>query len=137
VKLLPYDVISHNSSSSLFSRLSSFGGLFISPSSIPIGWKWFYYLNPTAKAFTSVALSQLYCDSTPTMGADGQLVQSDCPTFVPGPGAPPVYTYDYIAHELESSVDAYPRMVGYLILTIAVFRVLILVTLKNVSHIKR
>ena len=115
----------------------SFGGLFISPSSIPIGWKWFYYLNPTAKAFTSVVLSQLYCDSTPVTDANGLTVPSGCPTFIPGPGAAPVYTYDYIAHELESSVDDYARMVGYLILSIAVLRILILITLKHVSHIKR
>jgi hypothetical protein len=76
-----------------------FVGVFIKPSTIPVGWKWFYYIDPVPKAFTGVAMGQFYCDSSNPL--------NNCPKIRPGPGMPEQYTYEYIANMLDTSVDDY------------------------------
>jgi len=107
-----------------------FGGLFIKPSKIPIGWRWFYYIDPLPKAFISAALPQFYCDdgvydtaltTCPRIKVDGSLQ----------------ITYQYVSDLLEGSVDQYAQFIGWLMLTWGVVRFLNLLALKYVSHLKR
>ena len=91
--------------------------------------KRFYYIDPVPKAFTGVAMGQLYCDTS--------VVGNSCPMIRAGPTAPLTYTYDYLTDLLEAHVGDYANMVGWLILEIAVVRIFVMIALKYVSHIKR
>ena len=70
----------------------------IKAASLPTGWKWFYYVNPIPKAFTSVAIGQFYCDTS--------VVGHACPRFTLAPGQE-VFTSDYIEKILDSDVTMY------------------------------
>ena len=47
------------------------------------------------------------------------------------------YAYDYIVSILEGAASTYWPMIGYLLITLLVFKVLQLLALRYVSHIKR
>jgi len=128
--------ISSNILNGLFMSLFfMFGGLFIKASKMPSGWKWFYYIDPVPKTFIAAALPQFYglCDYM----APG----NSCPTIAVtddnGVAQPPVYIYEYVRDLIDGSVTEYWPMIGWLLLTMLVIRILNLLALKFISHIKR
>lgn len=127
--LLPNQVGANVANGLVMNLFFMFGGLFIKPSSIPIGWKWFYYIDPVPKAFLGVSMTQFYCDTANP--------EANCPMLVPGAGEQPQYIYNYLVDMLEGHASDYGRMVGWLALTIVVLRLFVLIALRYVSHIKR
>jgi len=126
--LLPNQIAANVCNGLFMNLFFMFGGLFIKPSSIPAGWKWMYYIDPVPKAFLGVALTQFHCDVD---------ANPNCPTLIPGPGEPEVYTYPYLTDLLEGHASDYGRNVGWLVLEIVVVRILVLLAMRFVSHIKR
>jgi hypothetical protein len=104
-------------------------GLFIKPSSIPIGWKWMFYIDPVPKAFIGAAMTQFYCDTEDP--------SANCQKISPGVGQAAEYTYEYLKDLLEGSAGQYGQNVGWLVLEIVVVRIMVLIALRFVSHIKR
>ena len=125
--------ISSNIINGLFMSLFfMFGGLFIKASAMPRGWKWFYYIDPVPKSFIAAALPQFYCDYT----APGNDCQQITVTNADGSqSTQPAYTY--VRDLLEGSVTEYWPMIGWLLLTLLVIRILNLLALRFISHIKR
>jgi ABC-type multidrug transport system ATPase subunit len=117
----------------MMSIFFAFGGLYIKASSIPIGWKWFYYIDPIPKAFIATMLTQVNC---PDGGIDGGGRIDGCRTIdLPGEG--PKQLYAYIANLLEGAHHSYWPMIGYLVLTIGVARLFSIYLFKKVNHIER
>jgi hypothetical protein len=110
-----------------------FGGVFIQASKIPQGWKWFYYIDPIPKALIAGAMPQFYCNTdglNPTSNTGG------CPTITP-PNGNTQFVYNYVRDNIEGSNSQYWPMIGWLILTIFVIRILNLLALRFISHLKR
>jgi len=121
----------------MMSILFAFGGLYIKASAIPIGWKWFYYMDPIPKSFIATMLTQVWCPedqrgviSTSTAAIDG------CRRIdIPGEGSQQLYSY--VADLLEGAHHSYWPMIGWLVLTIVVARGFSVLLFKTVSHIER
>jgi len=108
-----------------------FGGLFIEANAIPVGWKWFYYIDPIPKALIATAATQFYCDYSSGQSCPKIAVPTDS-------GATVIqYTSDFIANAVAGNAGDYGKYIGYLFLTLALLRVLVLIAFKKVSHIKR
>jgi len=93
-----------------------------------VGWKWFYYLNPVPKGLAALALPQFEC----------VVAAGECPriqVLIPEPVL--MRTDVFVADTLNASYDEYWYQIGWLILTIFVFRFLAYLVLKHVSHLKR
>ena len=125
--------ISSNIINGLFMSLFfMFGGLFLKASVMPSGWKWFYYIDPVPKSFIAAAMPQFWCDYT--------VPANHCPTIdvTNADGTQTkVVVYEYVRDLLEGSVTEYWPMIGWLLLTMLVIRILNLLALRFVSHIKR
>eukprot|EP00742_Colponemidia_sp_Colp-10_P003656 GILJ01003891.1.p1 GENE.GILJ01003891.1~~GILJ01003891.1.p1 ORF type:complete len:1450 (-),score=269.52 GILJ01003891.1:263-4612(-) len=122
---LPNDVVANVLNGLVLGLFFIFGGLFIRPSAMPAGWKWFYYLDPIPKAYIAASMPQLEYFSTP-----GNLIT------IPGyPTA--VSPYGYLSEQIEGYSDQYGAMIGYLLLTAAVLRLFSVIGFRFVSHIKR
>jgi len=127
--LLPNQIAANVANGLVMNLFFMFGGLFIKPSSIPIGWKWMFYIDPVPKAFIGAAMTQFYCDTEdPT---------ANCQKISPGAGQAAEYTYEYLKDLLEGSAGQYGQNVGWLVLEIVVVRIMVLLALRFVSHIKR
>ena len=129
--LMPSQISSNIVNGLFLSLFFVFGGVFIKPAKIRTGWKWFYYLDPLAKSLIAGALPQFYCDVDDP--------NNDCPRVADkedGTVTMP-YVYEYIVSQLEGANSTYWPMIGYLLLTLLVFKLLQLLALRFVSHIKR
>ena len=113
----------------------AFGGLFIKPSAIPIGWKWFYYVDPIPKAFIATMLTQLQC-SEGSPPSQGTALIDGCRELAI-PGMPNTQAYRYVADLLEGSTDDYWPMIGWMILTCAGLRIISVYLFKTINHISR
>ena len=127
--------ISSNILNGLFMSLFfMFGGVFIKASKMPTGWKWFYYIDPVPKTFIAASLPQIeaLCDY--------QAAGNDCPqvTYTDDDGqTQTTYVYPYVRDLIEGSYTEYWPMIGWLLLTMLVIRILNLLALRFISHIKR
>ena len=129
---LPNQVSASVVHSIVFSFLFVFGGLLVTAKSYPIGWKWFYALISTPKAFVAVTLGQLACsDSAPLSGGMG------CGYILLPDSSTPVQVYDYVSGLLQNSSDSYGNQVGWLILIAGVVKIFTIIGFKNISHLKR
>jgi len=122
--LFPNMIVANIANGIFLSLFFVMGGLFIKPSAIPRGWKWFFYINPVPKAFSPIATDQLYC------------VGPDCPTMDAGTGTQ-VDIYSWVTDRLEATVDDFGPFAGWLILEIVVLRIFIGIAMAKISHIKR
>jgi len=111
----------------------AFGGLFIKASAIPIGWKWFYYIDPIPKAFIATMLTQIKCGDGGT-DAGGPI---DGCRMIELPGEGQKQLYAYVAKLLEGATHSYWPMIGYLFLSIGVARIFSIFLFKKVNHIER
>ena len=130
--LMPSQISSNIINGLFLSLFFVFGGVFIKPANIRTGWKWFYYLDPLAKSLIAGALPQFYCDTSEP--------GNDCPVIIVNSGdgvATPTYAYDYVVSQLNGANSTYWPMIGYLLATLLVFKVMQLLALRFVSHIKR
>ena len=84
------------------------------------------------KSFIAASLPQFWCDYTvpgndcqqiSITNADGTITRE--------------YAYAYVRDLLEGSVTEYWPMIGWLLLTMLIIRILNLLALRFVSHIKR
>jgi len=136
--LCPSQIASNVINGLFMSLFFMFGGLFIKASAIPSGWKWFYYIDPVPKSFIAAVLPQVYCvpttadiDTTST----SPLTDTSCPSVeVNGQYQ---YAYPYVSSLIEGSVNDYWKEIGWLILTLLVIRILNLLALRFISHLKR
>jgi len=130
--LMPSQISSNIINGLFLSLFFIFGGVFIKPTNIRTGWKWFYYLDPLAKSLIAGALPQFYCDVDEP--------DNQCPIITVRSGDGDVttpYAYEYIVSLLNGAESTYWPMIGYLLATLVVFKILQLLTLRYVSHIKR
>jgi len=130
--LMPSQISSNIINGLFLSLFFVFGGVFIKPANIRTGWKWFYYLDPLAKSLIAGALPQFYCD----VSEPG----NNCPTIQVNSGNGQVTNptaYEYIVSQLNGAASTYWPMIGYLLATLVVFKILQLLALRFVSHIKR
>ena len=101
----------------LFFTLSFlFAGVFIAPTNLPAGWKWIYTINPYPKALNEMVLGQTVNNYNIVQGAT---------------------VHDLVASTLQAGYNSFGENVGWLILEIVVFRILALLALRFISHIKR
>jgi hypothetical protein len=129
---LPNQISASVVHSIVFSFLFVFGGLLVTAKSYPAGWKWFYALISTPKAYVAVALSQLSCEeSTELRGGFG------CGFITTPESTTPVQVYEYVSGLMQNSVESYGNQVGWLILQILVIKVITIIGFKFISHLKR
>jgi len=110
-----------------------FGGIFTRPTNIPIGWKWWYYMNPLPKSIISIALPQFECKLDNPYSID-----SGCPVMF-NPEINKVQTiHDYVQSTWQSGYEhAFSYNVGWLILTYVVTILLIVLSFRFINHLKR
>lgn len=105
-----------------------FGGLYIRRPNFPIGWQWFYYINPLPKALVALGITQFECVSDP------------CPT-IDIPVGTQIVTMDqatYVSEQiLDFTFDFYWKMIGWLVLSLVVYLLFIVRTLHKVRWISR
>jgi len=133
VAALPNLIVAHALNGLLMSTLFAFGGLFIKAAAIPIGWKWFYYIDPIPKAFIATIFTQVDCNG----GVDSGASIDGCRVLTDVPNQPNVVTADYVEGMLEGDSSDYWPMIGWLILTCFVVRAFSVYLFKRVSHIER
>ena len=124
--LMPSQISSNIINGLFLSLFFVFGGVFIKPSQIRTGWKWFYYLDPLSKSLIAGALPQFYAIDQQTISvhvANGKSYNTT--------------PYYYVQGALEASESTYWPMIGYLLITLLVFKFFQLLALRFVSHIKR
>jgi len=98
-----------------------FGGVFISPQSMAAGWRWIWDINPLVYALTPVVLDQ----------TENNYESIDLP------GQPITNIHDYTSASLSFDYGRYAVSFGWLVLIMVVLRVLALLALRYISHIKR
>ena len=130
--LMPSQISSNIINGLFLSLFFVFGGVFIRPTNIRTGWKWFYYLDPLAKSLIAGALPQFYCDVDQVPNTCPQIKVSEPDGSVHSQDA-----YEYVVTQLNGSASTYWPMIGYLLATLLVFKILQLLALRFVSHIKR
>lgn len=111
-----------------FSMFMLFGGIWIPGPQIPAGWKWFYAINPIRYALEAASTTQFECRES---------LLSNCPNITTITGQTvPLHTYVETnwGYNLNSG---YADCVGYLVLWLVVMRILVSLTFRYVSHIKR
>jgi len=133
--LMPSQISSNIINGLFLSLFFVFGGVFIKPTAIRTGWKWFYYLDPLAKSLIAGALPQFYCDTDAPNNTCPKIQVNTVSGGVDNVSHP--YTYEYIVSQLNGANSTYWPMIGYLLITLFVFKVLQLLALRYVSHIKR
>ena len=107
-----------------------FSGLFIVASQMPIGWKWIYYMDWVPKALIPIASVQFSCDV-------------ECATYnsvtLPDGSVPanPITSQDYIYGYLDFDSYTYWPWIGWQLLTLLVFRILIFMAVGKVNYMKR
>lgn len=108
-----------------------FAGLLIPPDVMPLGWKWVYYVNPVGYALSAVVSPQFHCDAA---------TQSPCPVLTL-PDASGSYVSFVISDYIESyfSIRFADRFVniGYLAIFVGGFVLLALLSLRQISWIRR
>jgi ABC-type multidrug transport system permease subunit len=106
-----------------------FGGIFLTPSKIPAGWKWMYYVDPLPRSVTGIAVTQFkHCEGS----------SSGCPLIqFPAPINKGMTAIDYFVESFETNRDSYWAMFGWLILTYVILRVFCILALAFISHVKR
>jgi hypothetical protein len=133
---LPNFVVAIQLAGALNTLFFLFGGLFIRPYDIPVGWQWFYYLNPIPKAIIAIVLPQFECH--PSSGLDPYALSSGCPAILDPQTGGAVTIHSYVQSQWMTSYDAvFGRMIGWLILTYAVFRLGIFLSFRYINHLKR
>lgn len=130
--LLPNQVSASVVHSIIFSFLFVFGGLLVTIKKMPIGWRWFYYMISTPKAYVAIALGQLSCSDAPEF--DGGF---GCGTIITPTSAEPQQVYAYVADLLDNTKDSYGNQIGWIVLIIAVLKIFTLLGFYNISHLKR
>jgi hypothetical protein len=113
----------------VFTLLMLFGGVFAGQDAIPPGWKWLYIINPVPKALAAMAMPQFMC-------------HPNTPENCPPPPELSQFHYrtlqDYVARFLDLSApeDSFTQ-IAYVVLIMAVLRVIAILSLQFISHIKR
>jgi ABC-type multidrug transport system ATPase subunit/ABC-type multidrug transport system permease subunit len=131
--LFPNFVVAIQISGMINTLFFLFGGLFIRPQIIPSGWKWFYYLNPIPKAIIGIILPQFECHLPNPYD-----IHSGCPVLNDPATGQDITIHSYVQQQWDTGYDnAFGRMLGYLVLTYAVFVIGIFLSLRFISHIKR
>ena len=105
-----------------------FGGVFISKPEIPDGWIWFYYINPVAYATNVMASLQFYCEG------------DDCPTIEvvdPDQGVITRDRYEFVHDEYGFDYDRRWEFTGYLAIMMVIIRILGVLSLGYINHMKR
>jgi len=119
--LLPNIVAATQLQGLLLTFVFLFAGVFIGPNSMPAGWRWIWTINPLAHA-----LGPLILDQTEN---DYELLQL--------PDQPDTNIHDYSTNSIGMDYGTYAVNFGWLVLITVVVRVLALLSLRYVSHIKR
>ena len=132
--LMPNIVVAVQLSGLYFMMSFLFGGVFIHFGDIPTGWQWFYYLNCIPKAVIALVLPQLECHLPNPYD-----VNSGCPVIdVPNGSTTTTMTaHAYGNLSLSAGYGSYWNYIGWMVLSIVVVRMLIMLTLRYVSHLKR
>jgi hypothetical protein len=92
-------------------------------------------MDPIPKAFIATMLTQLSCATDAVSLTSTAAIDGCRAILVPGVGN--VQLYGYVSDVLEGSTHSFWRMIGWLLLTLAVVRAFSIYLFKTVSHIKR
>jgi len=105
-----------------------FSGVFINRGAMPEGWVFMYVLNPLSKVMVSLAIPQFYCaDESP----------AGCPQLVSVQHGGVVSQWEFVSSYLASGKGWEWTYVGWLVVSIAVVRLLVAVSVQRVVHLTR
>jgi len=106
-----------------------FSGLFLLAGQMPQGWKWIYYMDWIPKALIPIASVQFDCGDS-----CNQLFQN---LVLPDGTTTSSFTaFDYVLFYLDTP-SRYWQYIGWLFLTLVVFRVFIVTAIAKVNYMKR
>jgi len=127
--LAPDIIVANILQGTLFTFVHLFGGVFIRAPDIPIGWQWFYEMNPVPKAIKAIVMQQMECT----------LPVEQCVGFTALVGGQPQYVprHIYVAEFLDMVYGGYNSLIGWLVLTAIALHLLVALGLRFVRHIKR
>jgi hypothetical protein len=100
------------------------------------GLRWFYALLPTPKVFAATALLQLSCP-LPSIDAYGNRAGKGCAMINVPDVIEPVQVSAYVSGRLENDAGSWAHQIGYLVLICTVIRIVTIVAMYRVSHLKR
>lgn len=126
---MPNLIVANMFQGTFFTFFFLFAGVFISVSSIPVGWIWMYYIDPIPKAMISIAISQFRCVGDITV----------CPSLFDPVTNTVVTKSEWVGTYMQTDMsdDWYWYYIGWLGFTALVFRILIFIIVKYVNHQKR
>ena len=130
--LLP-DILVANILSQMFGTFAIlFSGIFLTAGQMPKGWKWIYWMNWIPKALEPMTTDQFSSQNDPDNGH----VYSGS-TVIPNGQSVPGLTPETYIHAYLDSDYAYWHWIGWQFLTLAVFRLFIVLAVAKVSYVKR
>jgi len=135
----PNAMITNMAQGTSFTFMFLFGGVFIRASNIPVGWIWFYYIDPVPKALIALAMPQFDCPGYDQCDSSGV----DCPcNFLSilgasGQTANTTTIAQFVSDSLSAGYDSYWEYLGWLALTYLVMRIMVFAAVSKVAHIKR
>ena len=130
--LLP-DILVANIMSQLIGTFAIlFSGIFLTAGEMPKGWKWIYWMNWIPKALDPMTTDQFSCnnDSSNCQHFQDSVVLPD------GSSQANLTPQDYV-HQYLDSDNAYWHWIGWQFLTLAVFRLFIVMAVAKVNYMKR
>jgi hypothetical protein len=105
---------------------SLLAGIFIQKGSIPEGWQWMYHLNPIPKMLIPLSIQQFYCEAPA------------CPTiYSVTQGNRVVTKWEWVSNYLVTGKGWEDYYVAWLIFMIVCVRLLVMIVIQKVSHLKR
>ena len=127
--LLP-DIVVANIISQLVGTFAMlFSGLFLLAGQMPMGWKWIYYMDWIPKALIPISSIQFDCGDSCQQPFDNLILPDGSPSSS--------YTaYSYVLFYLDTGNTYWPY-IGWLLLTILVFRIFIVYAIAKVNYMKR
>ncbi|GMF16363.1 unnamed protein product [Phytophthora lilii] len=126
---LPTVAVASTAGALLSSIFMLFAGFNPPANNIPTGYKWIYYISPPT--YTIAALVALIFADCP----DGETDGLSCQTTPPTVGS--ITLKQYVENAFNMKYDLLPRNVAVLCALIVAFRLLALLSLRYISHLKR
>ena len=129
---LPHLLVANILSALLGTFSLLFSGIFLTVGQMPRGWIWIYYMDWIPKALNAITVDQFSCAHS----------AANCRTYPPTllPSGELQYGLNaetYIRAYLDSGSLGYWGWIGWQLLTLAVFRCLIVLAIWRVRHITR
>ena len=109
-----------------------FSGIFLTAGQMPPGWKWIYWMNWIPKALDPMTSDQFAC-----VNLSDNCQQLKGTVTLPNGSTQTGLTPDTYVHTYLDSDRSYWNWIGWNLLTLAVFRVFIVMAIAKVNYMKR